>query len=875
MNPKLITKPFASEGLRNDIPVDVSENTPANAATYAKGFPAVTMTPIAVGGQPPSGKDMNGILHELSSHIAFINKGGSYKFDADFCEEIGGYDVGAMLQSDDSLSLYVNTLPNNKTNPNTTGSRGWKVIAGSAVVEDLDKKLVKKVSLLNSISELRTFTGSGVAIVRGYTENSVGVGGGVFVSNNTDKSTADNGGTVIVSANGTRWLRQYKEITPADFGAVGNATTDDTAAFESLERAITHRQVDLQNKIYKTTKNFAKNRYINGIIRTAQNMDYANGAVSAAQSLLGNGAGSLLGMVKTVPDQRSGRAARSILQGAAQDPLTGEFWTVQPYSDVEDGAGGTVEASVLVKYAPELWGDAKEIEPVLTSKPTADIGHQTVAVQYKDGKRYLWVTGGNLKKNKRQLYAVRVQVADDTGEISDPTYFQLFQDGMFNGDGNNCISVSPDGQWMACTSKYTDSNMWVCRIWRMNDLVNGNNTDNWLYEFPIRSHNLPVQAIALDGNFVYILHGGDATKDNVYSVFAIDGTHIADHIGDNTGKDKMAELEKSGYNKYYEPEAFVVCNFGGKLVLTQWISLGKKNDHHTCAVYAMRPMFADIQTQPIIYTGAAAKTLEEYRVDVVKTGSDPKTFTAGFDKNSYARTWNNGVYIGLTTVNDTGANRKYSVVTYSGGGAITFFDKNDTGGTAENRGVLRLAAPISESYLDIGQTSVYPSHTNKASLGKANKLWTNVYAATAVINTSDRRLKQDIGAIPDEVIEAWRDVNWCQYRWREAVAEKSVGARYHSGLIAQSIKEAFEKHGLDAQDYGLLCYDQWAAVEAQEALMDDNGNVIQPATEYQPAGERWGVRMDECLSMEAESNRRLIKALQAEIKDIKKLIKKA
>lgn len=74
MNPKLLTKPFASEGLRNSIAEDVTETTPANAATYTKGFPAVTMTPIAVGGQPPSGKDMNGILTSCPAILPTLTK---------------------------------------------------------------------------------------------------------------------------------------------------------------------------------------------------------------------------------------------------------------------------------------------------------------------------------------------------------------------------------------------------------------------------------------------------------------------------------------------------------------------------------------------------------------------------------------------------------------------------------------------------------------------------------------------------------------------------------------------------------------------------------------------------------------------------------
>lgn len=265
MNPKLLTKPFASEGLRNSIAEDVTETTPANAATYTKGFPAVTMTPIAVGGQPPSGKDINGILYELSSHIAYINKGGSYKFDADFCEEIGGYDIGCVLQSDDSLSLYVNTLPNNKTNPNTSNSRGWKVIASSSVADDLDKKLIKKVSIISSISELRKFAGNGVAFVRGYHEDGLSFGGGLFISADTDKSSTDNASTIIVSTNGTRWKRVFSgTMSLYDFGYLAS-NNNAQEAVNTAESAALGVFVDcLGLTVDMGTKYPTKNKYTNG-----------------------------------------------------------------------------------------------------------------------------------------------------------------------------------------------------------------------------------------------------------------------------------------------------------------------------------------------------------------------------------------------------------------------------------------------------------------------------------------------------------------------------------------------------------------------------------------------------------------------------------
>lgn len=265
MNPKLLTKPFASEGLRNSIAEDVTETTPANAATYTKGFPAVTMTPIAVGGQPPSGKDMNGILYELSSHIAYINKGGSYKFDADFCEEIGGYDIGCVLQSDDLLSLYVNTLPNNKTNPNTSNSRGWKVIASSSVADDLDKKLIKKVSIISSISELRKFAGNGVAFVRGYHEDGLSFGGGLFISADTDKSSTDNASTIIVSTNGTRWKRVFGgAMSLYDFGYLASNNNAQEAVNTAEDAALGVFVDCLGLTVDMGTKYPTKNKYTNG-----------------------------------------------------------------------------------------------------------------------------------------------------------------------------------------------------------------------------------------------------------------------------------------------------------------------------------------------------------------------------------------------------------------------------------------------------------------------------------------------------------------------------------------------------------------------------------------------------------------------------------
>ena len=130
--PKLLNKAWASDGLKNSIPDTRSGGMPLEGATYADGFPSITMTPISTGGKPPSGKDMNGILYELSAHIVWQNQGGRYKYDATLANAIGGYSKGCVVLNDAGDTEYISTVDRNKNNPNTNKS-GWRVYSSELV----------------------------------------------------------------------------------------------------------------------------------------------------------------------------------------------------------------------------------------------------------------------------------------------------------------------------------------------------------------------------------------------------------------------------------------------------------------------------------------------------------------------------------------------------------------------------------------------------------------------------------------------------------------------------------------------------------------------------------------------------------------------
>lgn len=153
-------------------------------------------------------------------------------------------------------------------------------------------------------------------------------------------------------------------------------------------------------------------------------------------------------------------------------------------------------------------------------------------------------------------------------------------------------------------------------------------------------------------------------------------------------------------------------------------------------------------------------------------------------------------------------------------------------------------AGLAERKLVWQSVALYPLADNTASMGLGANRWSVVHAGTGAINTSDADHKQQIRAIDAAVLRAWSKVEFCQYKFNDAVETKADGARWHVGVIAQRVKEAFESEGLDPFAYGVLCYDEWAAAPA---VLDDQGAVVLPAI---TAGSRYGIRYEEALALE-------------------------
>jgi len=129
VKPDQITLPFAASGNKNTIPIASQIGITGGAASYTDGFPPLTMTPVAAGGIPPSGKDMNGVIYELSNIIRWLNAGGGFEYDSIFANDsnVDGYPLGAKVKRTDGTGYWLNTIAGNKVDPETSGAAaaGW------------------------------------------------------------------------------------------------------------------------------------------------------------------------------------------------------------------------------------------------------------------------------------------------------------------------------------------------------------------------------------------------------------------------------------------------------------------------------------------------------------------------------------------------------------------------------------------------------------------------------------------------------------------------------------------------------------------------------------------------------------------------------
>jgi hypothetical protein len=123
--PALIPLAFAADAISGTIRAIPTTTSDPTAASLTLGFPIATFTPIPLGGTPPNGEDINGILNWLSAICQWEQAGGVAVYNAAFQTAIGGYPNNAVLLAAAGTFLWISTADNNLTDPDTGGA-GWE-----------------------------------------------------------------------------------------------------------------------------------------------------------------------------------------------------------------------------------------------------------------------------------------------------------------------------------------------------------------------------------------------------------------------------------------------------------------------------------------------------------------------------------------------------------------------------------------------------------------------------------------------------------------------------------------------------------------------------------------------------------------------------
>ena len=169
---------------------------------------------------------------------------------------------------------------------------------------------------------------------------------------------------------------------------------------------------------------------------------------------------------------------------------------------------------------------------------------------------------------------------------------------------------------------------------------------------------------------------------------------------------------------------------------------------------------------------------------------------------------------------------------------------------------------------DSGRIFWMPGADNSIELGGGGNRWKVVYAGTGSISTSDKRHKENIQRVPNEILDAWEDIDWCQFKFDDAVQEKGIEkARFHVGAVAQDVYDVFTNHNLDISKYGIYCYESW---DAEAPTYNKETGELQ--SEGREAGDMYSLRYEEALCMEAAYQRRKNKILENRISELERQV---
>lgn len=710
--------------------------------------------------------------------------------------------------------------------------------------------------------ELRPGDKLGVLILSQYTKVLLSVDSGLGFKENGELFIAP----VTTSGSTTpRYLadRFADVINVRDFGAVGDGVTDDTSAFEAA--AATGRAAFVPEGKY------ALSRAVDGFFFSFGDIEFTGQATLRIPLRLAT--------IKDVINEREQRKANEMMSPCLW-PLVGKdvgldypqlvegdstAWNAATQSAFVDSFDSIMYLAQMnaqtgtMRLVAMRWSSIPS-ERTLLAKTTYAYdrcGHQSNSLyrptKYDEpllfcpGHYYDSFSNEVLAGSKK--YYVDVLKWDYLSNTQPERIYRLrlFDAGQYTSDNYFAATVSVDSEFLIAEAVKTTTSTRVCRIWKVEEVLayaktaepdsNGHISVEHLAlrEFPVPSSMTSTgQGIYSDGVYIYHLSGAEYPT---ISFMDFSGSFIDKY----TIKNKYVADEWEGQTVTYEPEGIFwvknSANVEPYLHISATVAGVRKNRFFALAAnpgwpYPVQGLYRD-KSESLCVTGVGRLPVER--------GSVYDLFRL-FHVRAQNQDHNNTTYIGLASerTNGTiGVDELYSAL------LINFVEKGQY--------ATRFKFACQNTYNDADDTVTLHSgffactSDNVVTLGHANYRWSQLYAATDTINTSDAREKTAVSDPDEALMRAWGRVNFKAFQFADSVEKKGEDARIHFGVIAQQVQEAFASEGLDARRYALFCYDKWEDVWEEQ---EDGTKVL-----VTPAGDRYGIRYSEALALECAYQR--------------------
>jgi hypothetical protein len=346
------------------------------------------------------------------------------------------------------------------------------------------------------------------------------------------------------------------------------------------------------------------------------------------------------------------------------------------------------------------------------------------------------------------------------------------------------------------------------------------------------------------GQTYYIGATDSATPDLVFSNAAGTERMRIDNSGNvgigTSSPDAKMNIEQSGIGNF---DSIILSRTTGNVGDAQSI-VWRQNDLSNLKAASISGEVTGASAGALVFNTATGGTLtERLRLDASGNLLAAKTSTNtlgtvghDFGVTGYAmhtRASSNVLYLNRTT-NDGNIVEFYKDGTTIGS-IGSFNGVSYYGGTAG--GIMFNGTAINPTNGTAGRTD------NINDIGALSFRYDDIYATNGTIQTSDANEKQQIASLTDAEMTAAKAISklFKTFKWNDKVEAKGDAARRHAGVIAQDVQQAMTDAGLDAGDYAFFISATWwetqtevpavEAIEAQDAVYDEDGNIVTEAVE--------------------------------------------